>query len=199
MLKASDVIGRQITVRDGGQIVGKIKDLVVDATGRQVIGIVLSDGMFSASRVAVWKAVQAFGPDTVVIDTAASVVKAEDVPDIKAVLDKKTKIKGLKLVTTTGKELGKIVDFTFDETAGGISGFELSSGLFSNAFEGTPFLPTPPSIELGKDVAFVAPEVEATIVPSGGLKGAFRHADKPSEPAKPSQPDKPSDPGPGAV
>ena len=46
MVKASDVIGRQITVRDGGQEVGRIKDLVVDPTGREVMGIVLSDGMF---------------------------------------------------------------------------------------------------------------------------------------------------------
>jgi uncharacterized protein YrrD len=199
MLKASDVVGRQITVRDGGQIVGKIKDLVVDQTGRQVIGIVVSDGVFSAARVVVWKAVQAFGPDTVIIDSAASVVKAEDVPDIQAVLDKQTRIKGLKLVTTTGKELGKIADFTFDETAGDVAGFELSSGLFSDAFEGTPFLPIPPAIELGKDVAFVAPEVEATIVPSGGLKAVFsKHPDKPSEPDKPG-PDKPSEPGTGAV
>jgi uncharacterized protein YrrD len=188
MLKASDVIGRQITVRDGGQIVGKIKDLVVDPTGLQVIGIVLSDGMFSAPRVVAWKAVQAFGPDTVVIDVAASVVKAEAIPEIKAVLDKKTKIKGLKLLTTAGKELGKIADFTFDETTASITGYELSSGLFSSAFDGTPFLPTPPSIELGEDVAFVAPEVEATIVPSGGLKAVFKHPDKPSEPQVPSEP-----------
>jgi uncharacterized protein YrrD len=179
MLMASDVIGRQITVRDGGQNVGKIRDLVVDPTGRQVMGMVLSDGMFAASRVAPWKAVQAFGPDSVVIDVAGSVVKAVEIPDIKAVLDKKTKIKGLKLLTTTGKDLGKITDFTFDETTGSISGYELSGGLFSTALEGAPFLPTPPSIELGKDVAFVAPEVEATIVPGGGLMGAFKHTDKP--------------------
>ena len=200
MLNASDVIGRQITVRDGGHNVGRIKDLVVDSTGKQVIGIVLSDGMFSSSRVAPWKAVQAFGPDSVVIDTAGSVLRAQDIPDIKAVLDKKTRIKGLKLLTTAGKELGKIADFIFDETAGGISGYELSGGLFSNAFDVTPFLPTPPAIELGKDVAFVAPEVEATIVPSGGLKAAFtKHSDKASELGKASEPDKPSEPWTGAV
>ena len=178
MLMASDVIGRQITVRDGGQNVGRIRDLVVDPAGREVMGIVLADGMFAASRVVPWKAVQAFGPDSVVIDVVGSVVKAAEIPDIKAALGKKTKIKGLKLLTTAGKELGKIVDFTFDETNGSISGYDLSGGLFSDAFEGAPFLPTPQSIELGKDVAFVAPEVEATIVPAGALKGAF----KPSEP-----------------
>jgi uncharacterized protein YrrD len=166
VMKASDVIGRQITVRDGGQDIGKMKDLVVDSDGHEVIGIVLSDGMLAGSRVAPWKAVLAFGPDSVVIDATGSVVKASAAPDIKAALDKKTHIKGLKLLTTKGKELGKIVDLVFDETTGDVGGYELSGGLFSDMFKGTPFLPTPKWIELGKDVAFVGPEVEPTIRPS---------------------------------
>jgi len=42
---------------------------------------------------------------------------------------------------------------------GAIEGFELSGGVFGHKS----ILPAPPSIELGKDVAFVAPEVEETI------------------------------------
>ncbi len=166
MVRASDVIGRQITVRNGGQDIGKIKDLVVDSDGHEVIGIVLSDGMLAGSRVAPWNAVQAFGPDSVVIDATGSVVKASAAPDIKAALDKKTRVKGLKLLTTKGKELGKIVDLIFDETTGDVGGYELSGGPFSDMFKGTPFLPTPQWIELGKDVAFVGPEAEPTIRPS---------------------------------
>ena len=199
MLMASEVVGRQIAVRDGGQIAGKIKDLVVDSTGRQVIGIVLSDGVFSASRVVPWKAIQAFGPDSVLIDSAGSVAKADEIPEIKAVLDTKTKIKGLKLLTTAGKDLGKITDFEFDETTGSVSGFELSGGLFSSAFEGNPFVPTPASIELGKDVAFVAPEVEASIVASGGLKAVFKHGDKPGEPVAGGAPAAEPQPGPDSA
>ncbi len=55
-----------------------------------------------------------------------------------------------------------------------MEGYELSGGLFSDAFGGRSFLPTPMSIELGKDVAFVGPEAEATIQQSGGIKGAFK-------------------------
>jgi uncharacterized protein YrrD len=179
-VKASDVLGRQIIVRDGGHDIGKIKDLIVDPTGHEVIGIVLSDSMFSGSRVAPWRAVQAFGPDSVIIDIASSVVKGSTLPEIKAVLDKKTRIKGLKLVTTKGKELGKIVDFDFDESSGELIGYELSSGLFSDSVDGTPFLPTPQWIELGRDVAFVAPEVEATVRSSGGVHSAFKRQERQS-------------------
>lgn len=167
MLKAADVMGRQITAREGGRSVGRIKDLVVDPSGREVMAIVLSDGMLSGSRVALWQAVQAFGPDSVVIDAVGSVVGSSSVPEVKEVLSKKTRIRGLRLLTVRGKELGKIVDFVFDEATGDILGYELSSDLFSDIFDGTPFLPTPQWIEMGKDVAFVAAEVEPTIGPSG--------------------------------
>jgi uncharacterized protein YrrD len=185
-VKASDVIGRQITVREGGSVIGKIRDLVVDPSGREVIGIVLADGMFSGSRVAPWKAVQAFGPDSVVIDMAKSVVKASALPEIKAVLDSKNRIKGLRLTTTKGRELGKISDFLFDESTGDLVGYELSSRLFSDAFDGTPFLPTPQWIELGKDVAFVDPDVESTVSPTGGIHTALLRGATPPEPPRPA-------------
>jgi uncharacterized protein YrrD len=179
MVKAGEVIGRPITARDTGQVLGNVKDLVVDSTGRDVIAIVLSDPLFLGSRVAPWNAVQAFGPDAVVIDAAKSVAKGSALLGVKEELAKKTKIKGLKLLTTKGKELGKIIDIEFDETSGEVNGYELSSGVFSDTFDGTPFLPTPKWIELGKDVAFVIPEAEPTIKPAaGGSKGVFRRGDK---------------------
>lgn len=180
-MKASDVIGRQITVREGGSVIGKIRDLVVDPSGREVIGIMLADGILSGSRVAPWKAVQAFGPDSVVIDVAKSVVKAAALPEIKGVLDSKNRIKGLRLLTTKGRELGKIADFLFDESTGDLVGYELSGRVFSDAFGGTPFLPTPQWIEFGKDVAFVDPDVESTVSPTGGIHTTLQRGVTPPE------------------
>ena len=143
MVKASDVIGRQITVREGGQDIGKIKDLVVDHAGREVIGIVLSDGMFSGCPGGALEGRPGLRPRFRGHRRGRQRGQGSAAPEIKAVLDKKTKIKGLKLLTTKGKELGKIVDVDFDETTGDVSGYELSGGLFSDTFSGTPFLPTP--------------------------------------------------------
>jgi uncharacterized protein YrrD len=194
-LNASDVIGRRITTREGGQEIGKVKDLAVDPTGREVLGIVLSDGLLSGTRVALWKAVQAVGPDSVVLDSAGSVVKAKSAPEIKAVLGKKSKVKGLKLLTNKGKDLGKITDTVFDEATGDIIGYELSSSLFADAFDGTPFMPTPSWMEFGEDVAFVAPEVEATVVPVGSPRGPRTAAAAP--PVPPAMPATTQAPVPG--
>jgi uncharacterized protein YrrD len=128
--------------------------------------------------VARWSALQAIGPDAVVLGFAGSVVKVQDAPEIKAVLDAGTSIRGLKVQTTQGKFLGRIEDFHVNEQTGEVEGYELSGGVFAEAMGGRTFLPLPPSIELGKDVAFVAPEIEATIQQSaGGLKGVFNRSE----------------------
>ncbi len=175
MVKATDVIGRSVAVREGGQQAGKVKDIVVDQSGHQVLGFVVSEGVFKSARVAPWASLQAIGPDSVVVKTADSIVKAADAPDIKAVLDKDLSIRGLRLQTTAGKDLGKVEDFQFDEQTGAVLGYQLSGGVLADALGGHSFLPTPVSIELGKELAFVGPEVEATIQESiGGIKGAFK-------------------------
>jgi uncharacterized protein YrrD len=159
MVRATEVIGRKVMGREGGHDIGKVKDLVVDATGKQVIGFVVSEGLIHGAKVAPWSALQAIGPDAVILTSTESVIKATEAPDIKAVLDKDLSIRGLRLQSTEGKELGKIEDFRFDEHTGAVEGYELAGGLFSQ----NSFLPTPLSIELGNDVAFVGPEAEATI------------------------------------
>jgi uncharacterized protein YrrD len=173
--KASEVIGRPVIVREGGQEIGKIKDLVVDQSGKQVLGFVVSEGLLSSTKVAPWSGLQAIGPDSVILSSAGSVVKAAGAPEIKSALDRGTNVRGLRLQTTEGKELGKIEDFQFDEHTGAVEGYELWGGIVSDTFGGRSFLPTPMSIELGKDVAFIGPEAEATIEQStGGIKGAFK-------------------------
>jgi len=157
--KASEIIGRAVVAREGAEEIGKIKDLVVEPSGRQVLGFVVGEGLFSRAKVAPWMGVQAIGPDSVILAAATSVVKADEAPDIKEVLDKELTIRGLRIQTTDGKDLGKIDDFLFDEKTGAVQGYELSGGIFGR----NSFMPTPMTLELGKDLAFVGPETEATI------------------------------------
>jgi uncharacterized protein YrrD len=175
VIKASDLIGRPVLVREGGREAGRVKDIVVDQPGRRVIGFVVSEGFLRSTRVAPWKTLLAIGPDAVILTSAERVVKVGDAPEIKAVLDAGNVIRGLRVQTTQGKQLGKIEDIHLNEQTGDVEGYELSGGAFLEAFGGRTFLPLPPSIELGKDVAFVAPEVESDIQQlGGGLRGAFR-------------------------
>jgi uncharacterized protein YrrD len=158
-MKASEILGRAAVIREGGQKAGKVRDLVIDPTGRQVLGFVLTEGVFIKTQVAGWAGMQTIGEDNIVFNATTDVVKPAGAPEIKTVMDSKLKFKGRKLQTTSGKDLGEIDDLQFDERTGAVLGYELSGGLFS----GHHFLPTPPAMEVGKDIVFVAPEIEVTI------------------------------------
>ncbi len=159
MVKASDIMGRKVMARGGGEEVGRIADVLVDAAGKQVVGFLVSTGGLGGKKAAPWAALQAIGPDSVILDAATSVVKPDSLPEFKELLDKDIAVRGLQLQTTQGKTLGKIDDFRFDEHSGAIDGFEIGGGVLGRHS----YLPAPPTIELGKDVAFVAPESEDAI------------------------------------
>lgn len=168
MQKASEVIGRTVVAREGGKTIGKVKEIVLNQSGTRVLGFVIDEGLFKSDKVVAWGAVLAIGPDSVVISSPASVVKVNEAPDIKSVLDKRLNVRGTRLQTTTGKDLGKIDDYQFDETSGNVIGFELSGGVFADVFKGKSFLPTPSTLELGQELSFVGPEAEATLQDSSG-------------------------------
>lgn len=158
-MKASEILGRAAVTREGGQKAGKVKDLVIDPTGRQVLGFVLAEGVFKKTMVAPWAGLQTIGPDNVIFSAESAVVKTGAAPEIKSVLEGKFKVKGRKLQTTAGKDLGEIDDLQFDERTGAVLGYLVSGGFFA----GHQFLPTPLAMEFGEDVVFVAPEIEATL------------------------------------
>ena len=163
MLKGSELLHRLLITRDGGEQVGKVRDLVVDQKGSQVLGLLVDEkGWFSGAHVVRWPAVLSIGEDTVVIDSKTSVVKASDVPEMKDVFDRGNVLSGVRIRTTDGRDLGKFEAFYFDEKSGVILGYELSGGS-GRKRRARSFLPTPGSFEAGKDVAFVAPEAADTV------------------------------------
>jgi uncharacterized protein YrrD len=171
MIKAGDILGRAVVVHEGGREAGKVKDLVVDQLGRNVLGFVVTEGFLRTTRVAPWQGLQVIGPDSVILKDSNSLVRPHEAPEIKEVLDGGTRIRGLRLQTNQGKDLGKVEDFRFDETTGEVEGYEISGRMFG----GRSYLPTPPDIELGKDVAFISPESEGTITQAGGgIRSAFK-------------------------
>jgi hypothetical protein len=80
-------------------------------------------------------------------------------------------------MTTDGRDLGTMADLYFDETTGAIEGYEVSGGLFADAYTGRSFVPAPQTLKIGEDVAFVPPETADLMAEQvGGLKAAAQSA-----------------------
>jgi uncharacterized protein YrrD len=64
--RATELIGKPIVSADGGQKLGRVRDLLLDDEGHEVLGLVVRHGMFKKEDVLPASAVQSLGPDAVV-------------------------------------------------------------------------------------------------------------------------------------
>ena len=176
MLKGKEVIGRKIVTLDGGERVDSVHDLIFDEQGNHVLALLVDEGgWFHAAKVIAFSSVKSIGEDAVMITSTDDVVSAGDDPVIAAAMQSKSGLSGLNLLTTDGKDLGRISDVFFDEVSGQVIGYEATGGLFSDLSSGRTFVPAPESVTIGAEAAIVPPTVAHAMEEqeAGGLQGAF--------------------------
>lgn len=178
MLKGSELIGKLVVTYDTGERIEKVWDLIFDQNNNQLLGFLVDEGgWFSSARVIPFRSVQALGPDAIVVPSKGVVVKAKRVPEIKQILKYNNVLKGTKIMTTNGRNLGTMVDLYFDEQTGVVEGYEVSGGLFADAYSGRSFVPAPQTLKIGEALAFVPLETANMMEEQvGGIRGAMQTA-----------------------
>ncbi|PSB27758.1 PRC-barrel domain-containing protein [Stenomitos frigidus] len=176
MRKGSDVIGKVVVTYDTGLKIERIRDLIFDQDNNQILGFLVQEkGVFHDAKVIPLEEVLAIGADAVVVSSEESVSRAHKHPEIKAILSHNNVLKGTKILTTDGLDLGTLVDLFFDNRSGAVAGYESSGGLFSDVYSGRSFVPAPKALKIGHDVAFVPPETaELMREQVGGLRGSVQ-------------------------
>lgn len=178
MRKGSDLIGKPVIAFGTGVQLEKVHDLVFDQNSNQLLALVVDDGgWFSSARVLPLQNIQTIGNDAVIVPSEASILAAEQVPSVQRILERNNILKGTKIMTTDGRDLGTLADLYFDEKTGAVEGYEASGGVFADAYSGRSFVPATQTLKIGEDVAFVPPEVADMMEEQvGGLKGAAQKA-----------------------
>jgi len=187
MQKGTDTISLPVIAFDTGEKFDQIRDVIFGQHESRVLGFLVDEGgWFSEAKVVPFQNVQAIGRDGVIVPSKESVVIADTEPAIKGVLEHKNVLKGTKIMTTDGRDLGTMVDLYFDEHTGAVEGYEASGGLFADAATGRSFVPAPQTLKIGQDVAFVPPETADMMEEQvGGIQGALQEAgDKVQEAAQ---------------
>lgn len=179
MRKGSDILGKTVVALDTGAKLETVSDLIFDQNNNQLLALLVDDGgWFSEARVLPLNAVQTIGPDAVLTPSKSAIVEAPRLPAVQRILQNNNILKGTTVMTTDGRDLGKLVDLFFDEQTGQIEGFEVSGGIFADAATGRSFVPATHTFKIGEDAAFVPPEVASMMEAqdAGGIKGALDKA-----------------------
>ncbi len=176
MRKGSDIVGKPIVAYDTGEKVGRVRDLIFDQERNYLVALLVQEGGFmSDARILPLLAIQSIGMDAAIVSKADSIIPAKSDTKIAAILDRNNIMNGTHIMTVAGQDLGKMVDLYFDETTGAIEGYEVSGGIFADAYSGRSFVPAVQTLRIGEDYAFV-PAMVADLMEEqvGGIKAAMQ-------------------------
>jgi uncharacterized protein YrrD len=178
MRKGTDIIGKSVVAYDSGEKFETVLDLIFDQNSNRLLGFLVDEaGWFSSSKVIALQSVQAIGPDAIIVPSKSAEVPASQIQPIDRVLEHNNIMKGTKIMSTDGRNLGTMIDLYFDEVTGDIEGYEVSGGIFADAYSGRSFVPAPETLKIGKDVAFVPAETADMMQEQvGGIKAAMQTA-----------------------
>ena len=178
MLRGIDLLGKLVVTYDTGKRIERVEDLIFDETRNQLLGFLVEEGgWFSSARVIPFHSISAMGPHAIVVPSRGTIVQAYKVPEVKQALKRHNILKGTRVMTTNGRDLGTIIDFYFNEQTGEIEGYEVSGGLFADAYSGRSFVPALHALKIGEDFAFVPPETAELMEEQvGGIRGAVQTA-----------------------
>lgn len=177
MTKGKHIIGKTIITLDTGEIIDKVQDVIFDSQNNKIMAFLVDEGgMMKSARVLPFENVKIIGEDSITVESKNAVLNAEQVNSIQEFVASNNILIGTKVMTEDGKNLGKINDVVFDEMTGMIEGYEVTGGMFADAVSGSSFLPSPKTINIGRDVAFVPSDV-ITLMENqeGSLKQMFQN------------------------
>ncbi len=178
MRNGKGMIGKPVVAYDSGEKFKTIVDLIFDQENNVLLGFLVDEGgWFSNALVLPLTRVQAIGSDAVIVPSVDAISSASDFPEIQSILERDNTLRGTKIMTTDGRDLGTMVDLYFDDMSGAIEGYEVSGGIFADAYSGRSFVPAPDTLKIGEDVAFVPAETADLMEEQvGGIRAALQTA-----------------------
>jgi len=110
LIRAKSIIGLPVVEAAGLQRVGSVRDFLVDPDGGRILAILLGSG-----KVVSVNEIKDFFTDTVLIQSADSIVNHEEIARAQNILSRKIFLVGSKVLTSEGRKMGSLDDFMFDD------------------------------------------------------------------------------------
>jgi len=134
MLKGTDLIGLSIIASDSGQTLATTQDFIISPEADRLIGLLIKKGGWTGqAQVVPWGEIVVAELTAIIVRSDASIVDADDVPDIQSVLESNKRLRGTRMCTTDGVDLGVIVDLFFSRKTGMTEGYEVCGRLLDAA------------------------------------------------------------------
>lgn len=178
MRKGRELIGKIVVSYETGETLARVWDLIFDQEDHAFTGVLVGEGSWlQGAWVIPTSEMMALGIDALIVASDKSIIRSRKHKGIQSILNRNLGLRGTRIMTTSGIDLGTLLDLYFDDLTKSIVGYEVSGGVFADIYSGRSFVPAPQTLKIGRNFAFVPPEVADLMAEQvGGLKGSVLFA-----------------------
>ena len=155
MIKSRDLIGRLIVTVTRGEIVGKVKDVLIDPDKWEIAALVLPGKMFSKETLIIPRAVvHVFGQDVILVKSNETMPRDDTLNHVASLIAVSGEMKGRQIATEKGVKVGLLDDVLVDE-AGKVVAYDLAKVFVKGSLSKSKEIPFHATRSVGPDLIIV--------------------------------------------
>jgi sporulation protein YlmC with PRC-barrel domain len=116
MIKSRDLIGKLIVTITHGEIVGKVRDVLIDPNQFEIAALVLPSKAFSREAMVIPRSVvHIFGKDVILVKSNEAMPRDDTLQGVASLIAVSGQMKGRQVATEKGVRVGLLNDVIVDE------------------------------------------------------------------------------------
>lgn len=166
--KYSDVLGLPVISATDGMKIGILKDVAFCKDNKGILGFILEKRNHALKgNVILLQDVLSLGDDALIIDNPNCLLEYRKLKKTSELQDN-MQLRGLKIYTHSGDNIGVVQDILFDYKTGKVEGVQVSDGLIQDILMGRNILPFLGKVEIGNNNILVENEAVEEMTNTGG-------------------------------
>jgi uncharacterized protein YrrD len=155
MIRSRDLIGKPIVTVMHGEIVGKVKDVLIDPERFEIAALVLPGKMFSRETTILPRSVvHVFGKDVILVKSNEAMSRDDTLDGVASLIAVSAQMKGRPIATEKGVRVGILNDVLVDES-GKVVAYDLAKVFVKGTVAESKEIPFQATRSIGPDLIIV--------------------------------------------
>ncbi len=174
--KYSKILGLPVISAKDGLKIGTLKEVIFCSSNKSILAFQKEKGSYPVKgSIILLQNLLSLGNDALIVDDPDNLLEYRCFKK-KYQYQDKNHLRGLKIFTHSGEDLGIVQDILFDYRTGKVEGVQVSDGIVQDILLGRNILPFFGRIEIGSSNILVENEaVEEMISTGGGLRSRLEN------------------------
>lgn len=156
MYRLNEMIGKAVMSTANGQKLGTVSDALLEPDGTSMLGLVVGSGMLGKDRVLPLSDIQTVGADAILVRTDQHMLSAREWRQSEVDATRSSSVRGRRVVTDAGQQIGRVSDLLIDEHTGALAGLEVEESSLGGLRHRRSVVNAPPMPRIGPDAVVVS-------------------------------------------